>query len=420
MSHFNEWTRRTFLRQLGAAGALALHPWALAASRSLPAGVKRLVEQFLGEALAEGGVDKTRSIWQKPGRGSAVGGSMFPGDIDPRYFRFAVEALYRISRLTGDNRCRRIGDAHVQYMARSVSERHPTWALGNTLELIGLYGREHPADRTLLPAARNLINLLRARRVTITTLDGVTFGHFPCGYGVLKAKDAGWTNDLSMAGSGLVWAYGLAGDKTILDDAVSFAEYFVQPWRPQALGADGYWRCGTWHETIGSWVIGPSHYSGFESTDAYADEASWVFSTATCVDFLTRLYRHRKDRRFLGRCLQAARRTFRACQFEDGAVGMCGRDDKWLGFTAEALTQVALLRPHVGRKDKTWPELLRRAERAHSYLSGKMADLDLQTHGVAWVHRKTSNDPLVNVAMLWAAALLGWLDGSDLFPSKRG
>lgn len=412
-------SRRHFLRQLGAVGLLStqLNPRLFAAEAFTP-GVAQVVEQFVLEALPEGGVDREKSIWQKPGRGAAVGGKAFPGGIDPRYFRFEVEALYRLSRLTGDGRFWRVGDAHVQYMARSIEEKHPLWALGNALEIMGLYAAEHPGDRSMVPAAKKLVEALRRKRVEVTTLDGVKFGHFPCGYGVLTAKDAGWTNDLSMVGSGLVWAYELTGDKSMLEDAISFAEYFVQPWRPDALGADGYWRCGTWHEKIGSWVIGPSHYTGFESTDAYADEASWVFSTMTCIDFLLRLYRHKADPRFLDRSIRAAQWTFRECQFEDGAVGMCERDDKWLGFTGDAITQVEMLRPFISKK-KEWTDLRRRAERANAYLVKKFSAAKIEDHGVEWVNRKTSTDPLVNVAMLWASGLLGWLNGQEMASRKR-
>ncbi len=415
--NLNTRTRRDFLWQLSAAGIFALSDWRALAADKLPPGVMRLVEQFLIEALPNGGVDLEKSIWQKRGRGAAVGGKAFEGGIDPRYFRFEVEALYRIARQAGDEHCRRVADAQVQYMARAIGEKHPMWALGNALEMFGIFSKEHKRDKTLVPAAKKLIEVLRSKRVEVTTLDGIKFGHFPCGYGVLNAKDAGWTNDLSMVGSGLIWAYEMTKDKTVLNDAVSFAEYFVQPWQPNALGADGYWRCGTWNEKIGSWVIGPSHYSGFESTDAFADEASWVFSTMTCIDFLLRLYEHKRDPRYLDRCLRAAQWTFQECQFDDGAVGMCGRDDKWLGFTGDSITQVLMLRPYAS-KNKSWNELRKNAEHAHHYLAGKLADVKLENHGVEWMNHKTSTDPLVNVAMLWGSALLGWLNGRALFARK--
>ena len=171
------------------------------------------------------------------------------------------------------------------------------------------------------------------------------------------------------------------------------------------------WRCGTWHEKLGSWVIGPSHFSGFESTDVHADEAGWVFSTNTCIDFLTRLHRHHPDERYVDRCVNAAAWTFRECQFDDGAVGMCGRDDKWLGFTGAAITQVAkiaplLTRPTHGCSDSEG------LPSAPEVPPGRAGTAKVEDHGVEWVKRTRSTDPLVNVAMLWTMALVGWLDGT--------
>lgn len=407
-------TRRAAIRAAAVAAGLALCPLRTrAADATSPPLIDALLRAFSDETIVpNGGVDVAKSRWQKPGRGAAVGSTMFAGGIDPRYFRYEAEAMYRI----GEPKLRDVADALVSYMVRETKETHPAWAMGNALEMIGL-SHEHrgrlanPAD-----AAKRLVNAARARSVEVTTLDGgVKFRHFPCGYGVLGAKDAGWTNDLSMFGAGLVHAFDVTGDPSILDDAISFAEYFVQPWRKDALGKDGYWRCGTWHEQIGSWVIGPSHYTGFESTDAYGDEASWVFSTLTCTDFLMRLYRHKPDPRYLDRCKRAAQWTFRACQFDDGGVGMCGRDDKWLGFTADAVSQVAWLHPHLAKDDSDLQGLVRGARRAFAYLETKLVTSRIEDHGVEWVNRKTSTDPLVNVAMLWACTLLGWLNGQTLF-----
>jgi hypothetical protein len=376
--------------------------------------LERILAPFIEEALPGGGIDAAKSPWQKPGRGSASGGNMFPGKVDVRYLRFLVEALYRMADLTGKQAYRRVADDQVEFMARSIHERHPTWAMGNALEMIGLYHRFSRQNEALVAAARRLVDWARQRKVTVSTPDGTSFGHFPCGYGVFSAKDAGWTNDLSMFGSGLVWAYEVTADRSILEDAVSFAEYLLQPWRPNAVGPDGYWQCGTWREDLGSWVIGPAHFTGFESTDAYGDECSWVFSTVTCIDYLTMLYRHRPDPRFLDRCLKAADWAFRACQFDDGSVGMSGRDDKWLGFTGDAVTQVALLKPHLAAEQADFQPLLEGAKRAYAYLSRRLPDARIEDHGVEWVARTTSTDPLVNVAMLWVSAALGALYGDEL------
>lgn len=163
-------------------------------------------------------------------------------------------------------------------------------------------------------------------------------------------------------------------------------------------------------------MIGPSHYSGFESTDLFADESSWVFSNLTCADFLMRLHRHQPDPRYLDRCVKAAQWTFRECQFPDGAVGMCGRDDKWLGFTGAAVRIVAMVGPHLKAGDDR-TALIHDAHRAKAYLDSGLDMTDVKTHGVHWVTRKSSTDPLVNVGMVWTYALLGWIDGQTL-PGK--
>jgi hypothetical protein len=381
--------------------------------------VARLLRPFVEEALTEGGVDAARSLWQKPGRGSASGSGMFPGGIDVRYLRFLAEALYQAAELSDEPLYHRIADAHVRYMARSIGGQHPTWALGNALEMIGLYHRFNERDEELVRAAGRLVEAARARRVQVRTRRGTEFCHFPCGYGVLQAKDAGWTNDLSMLGSGLVCAYELLGEEQILEEAASFAEYFVQPWEPEALGEDGYWACGTWSESLGSWVIGPAHFTGFESTEVFADQASWVFSTATCIDFLTRLYQHRRDPRFLECSARAAGWTFRECQFPDGGVGICGRDDKWLGATGLAITQAALLAPFLAAQPRIFARLREGAANAMVYLERHLPITRVEEHGVEWVERRTTTDPLVNVAMLWAAAVLGWQNGRRLEQGVR-
>jgi hypothetical protein len=374
--------------------------------------VRPVLEAFVAESLPEGGIDAAKSLWQAPGRGA--GNSLFPGGVDVRYLRFLVEGLYRVADPAGRDGYRTVADAQVHWMARIIRADHPSWALGNALELIGVHQAFRPRDEELAAAARRFMAWLDERRVRVTTPEGVGFWHYPCGYGLGEAHDAGWTNDLSMVGSGIVWAHEVTGEAAMLQAAASYAEYFVLPWRPNALGPDGYWECGTFREDLGSWAVGPAHYSGFESTDAFSDEVSWVFSTMTCTDFLVRLHRHRPDPRYLDRCVRAALWTFRQAQFEDGAVGMCGRDDKWLGLTGNAVSQVAMLLPLLAPDHPDRVELLAGARRAFAYLQAHLPGTRLADHGVEWVTRTTSTDPLVNVGMLWAAAVLGWVNGLEL------
>lgn len=382
-------------------------------SDSMLVAVERILDRFVEEALPDGGIDASKSLWQKPGRGSASGSDMFPGGVDVRHLRFLVEDLYRVSEMTGNTRYRSVANSHVRYMARIMREDHPTWAWGNALEMIGLYHAYNPRDERLVDCGRRVLTWAKKRSVKITTREGVTFLHYPCGYGLPYSKDAGWTNDLSMFGSGMMWAHELTDDRSLLEDAASFAEYFVQPWSPNGLGDDGYWHCGTWRDDLGSWVVGPAHYTGFESTDAYGDESSWVVGTVTCVDFLSRLYKIHPDPRYLDRCVRASQWSFSNCQFEDGAVGLCGRDDKWLGLTGDSISQVAMLKPFAGAIP-TFGRLLEGARSAFSYLTKELPSARIEAHGVKWVTRKTSTEPLVNVAMFWVSAVLGYLNGLNL------
>jgi hypothetical protein len=103
-------------------------------------------------------------------------------------------------------------------------------------------------------------------------------------------------------------------------------------------------------------------------------------------------------------------------QFPDGAVGMCGRDDKWLGFTGAAVSIVTMVAPHLKAGDDR-TALIRGANRAKAHLDAGLEKADVKSHGVDWVTRKSSTDPLVNVGMVWTYGLLGWNNGRTL-PSK--
>ena len=68
-----------------------------------------------------------------------------------------------------------------------------------------------------------------------------------------------------------------------------------------------------------------------------------------------------------------------ACQFDDGGVGMCGRDDKWLGFTADGVSQVAMLKERLPADHPTLVELLQSAKRASSYIDNQISTAKLRT-----------------------------------------
>ncbi|MGC8977581.1 MAG: hypothetical protein ACP5OB_08205, partial [Candidatus Ratteibacteria bacterium] len=166
-------------------------------------------------------------------------------------------------------------------------------------------------------------------------------------------------------------------------------------------------------DDIGSWVIGPCHYKGFESTDAYANESSWIFSTYPCIDYITNLYKYKKDKRYIKLSLKAIEWTFKNCQFDDGSCGICGRDDKWLGATGCSVFQVIAVKRII--KNEFPDNLLKCAKFAYKYLCENLPRSKVENHGVIWINYKTTIDPLVNVGWLWLLALRGYLEGEELY-----
>ena len=72
------------------------------------------------------------------------------------------------------------------------------------------------------------------------------------------------------------------------------------------------------------------------------------------------------------------------------------------------------LRPLLREQEQSLRPLLEPADRANHNLGRWLVQARLEEHGVQWVKRTTSTDPLVNVGMLWTSAILGWLNGRQL------
>lgn len=368
-----------------------------------------ILRPFIEEILPQGGIDMSKSRWQKPGRGY---GGRYPDHPDVRYIAALIKLLYQVSDITGNDLYSQLANRQVRFIANFASEKDPMWLLGTALQAIGMYFRYNSPNESLREAAWRIIKWARQKKVEIT-IGEETYGHFPCGYGLMDAKDAGWTNDLSIMGSGLVFGYEVTGDKKVLDEAISYAEFFVRPWEQGQLGDDGYWHSGTWRDDIGSWVIGPLHYSGVEGTNGYTDEISWVFSSFSCIDYLAHLYSYNPDQRYKDCCVNAAKWTFKNCQFDDGAIGLCEKDDKWLGCTGYAISQIYLIK-HLADDDEVLQYLLACSKSAYKYLRSQLSNVDYDCNGVEWVSHKTLADPMVNVGWLWLDTLQGLIDGEKL------
>jgi len=138
-------------------------------------------------------------------------------------------------------------------------------------------------------------------------------------------------------GRGLASYYQLTGRPEVLADLQGLAQYFLRPHRENSAE-------GCFSEQMGSWVVCPwaieieaEHVIGSQRLD----QMCWGFSNREAIDFLTRLYQWVEDeptkQLIRRRVVSGMKWAFDSCQFDDGAVGMTGRDDAFTGMAGAAV-----------------------------------------------------------------------------------
>jgi hypothetical protein len=297
--------------------------------------VRALCDRFVAWQAPSGGIDVVKCRYHRPPllRGPISYGQDLP---------WLARALYAAYDAGGDAAYKAAADGYAVYFIASVHYTRASYALGGALEpCFALYREHNPGDDGLDQTAHALYR----RLLEFRTANG---NYLNAGYGYTTApdgsrtvqrdpqpdEDVGFSDDLSDVGRGLVAYHQHFRDAGALEHARGLAGYFLRDFRPGTM--DGVWSAG-----LGTWLIGPRHLSGFENlVDVYADEAGWGWSSYFVSLFLARLHDCAVDdetrRTIRDRCVRSLRWTFDACQWDDGAVGMGGRDDKWLGQTALA------------------------------------------------------------------------------------
>lgn len=147
--------------------------------------------------------------------------------------------------------------------------------------------------------------------------------------------DAGNSDDNCHIGRGLMGYYATTQSPDVLREAQGLAEYYLTECRPGTYN-------GCWSSALGSWVVAPTTVASFEHfRDRQSCEMAWCFSSVGATEYLTQLAGATRSETFRSRIAHVSRTSmkwqFDSCQFDDGAVGMRGRDDKWLGATAGAI-----------------------------------------------------------------------------------
>jgi hypothetical protein len=227
--------------------------------------------------------------------------------------------------------------------------------------------------------------------------------YFRNGYGV-PAKgiiDAGNSDDICHMGRGLIGYYEVSEREDVLGDAVRLAEYYLTDVKP------GMYQ-GCWSPEMGTWVVAPTTADGIEhfgGTPSF--EMAWGFSSVGAIEYLTRLAAAVDDdslrSRIAERCVSSMKWQFDACQFDDGACGMSGRDDKWIGMTAGAILSYLRVREAGFLTDGEVSAYRPKALAARRWLFGNITPESVESGGYFKITGKSEPRPPENMA--W---MLGW------------
>jgi hypothetical protein len=147
-------------------------------------------------------------------------------------------------------------------------------------------------------------------------------------------EDSANSDDNCHMGRGLMGYYAVSGRGDVLYDAEGLARYYLTEAREGSYD-------GCWSSVLGTWVVAPTVIDSFEHFRGQKScEMGWGFSSVGAIEFLCKLAAATRSAdlksRIAEKCVRSMQWQFDACQFDDGACGMRGRDDKWLGMTAGA------------------------------------------------------------------------------------
>ena len=227
--------------------------------------------------------------------------------------------------------------------------------------------------------------------------------YFRNGYGSPQdgVVDAANSDDNCHMGRGLMAYYDVSGNPDALRHAEGLAKYFLTDVKPGTYQ-------GCWSPRLGCWVVAPTIVDQYEHLSGRKSyETAWGFSVVGAIEFLTELARRTDDaelRQNIGeKCTSAMRWQFDVCQFDDGAVGMAGPDDKWLGMTAGAVLSYRCVRDAGLLSDALERQYQDKANRAFEWLVQNVTEESIENGGYIKVSGNSEPRPPENLA--W---LLGW------------
>jgi hypothetical protein len=337
-----------------------------------------------------------------------------------------TRALYRLFQATNDEKYKRAADGYALFLINALHD--PPTPFTNTLVIDGvrrtslssswMYGKalapcyeefcKHNSNEDFLERkALTLFRWLQRHR-----RDDSYFG---VGYPAPnKAPDCQNSCDLGEVGYGLMGYYEISKRPEVLEDAIGLARFFLTDY------AEGSGK-GIWSPGLGVWLISLWPASGEHMTDQEINRVGWGWSAYIDSEYLLRLRAVIDDEAMRANIAEKAVRALRwcldVCQFDDGAHGMVGRDDKWVGMTAAAvLLYEALIRYQaISAADKA--VLHPRIEKSWRWLVTHTTPDTFPEDGYVSVTGKTTKKPLENIAWMMAWTCEALLVGPAVFDS---
>lgn len=294
--------------------------------------ITSICDQFVEWQNTEGGIDSAKCPYLQPEYHPLIRHMEVPFMARTLYgaFEHFKKPEYKIA---ADKYC----VWYINHIEDLISTEKIAYKFGIAIESACLYAKHNPMEyRDYMVHAQVIMKWLRQLRTDVGC-------YFRCGYlpGIESLKhvaDVGFSDDLCHVGRGINLLYESTGDASVLKDIAGLADYFMSDIKEGTME-------GIWMPENGTWAIGPWPDTAFEHMDnTPANSVGWVWSAFGDVDFLTAAAKNFRDNELVNKIVQKSvqsnRWIFKNCQFDDGAVGMTGRDDKWVGLTAAAIMAV--------------------------------------------------------------------------------
>jgi hypothetical protein len=335
-----------------------------------------------------------------------------------------VRALYQLYEATGAEKYKHAADRYAVFVISTIHD--PPTPLTNKIVIDGMslhtnssawvYGKSlspcyewfvanNPHEDLLNLKAHSIYRWLQRHR-----RDDSYFG---VGYTNGDYEDAQFSCDLGEVGTGLVGFYKTSKHEPALQDALGLSKYFLTEHQQGSAK-------GVWSSDVGTWLVGPWPGGGAEHfTMQQYDQTGWGWSCLVVGEFLLELRPYVQDdvvrQSIDDKCVKAFCWCIDNCQFEDGAHGMFGRDDKWVGQTAAAILLYGKL-----VDAKLIPESIEatyrpKVERSWQWLLSHTGPETYPADGYIKVNGSTTTKPPENLMWMMSWTIEALLSGQRLF-----